>query len=94
VIRCRTAGEGEMVIEVEDQGIGIATGDLRDIFEEFVQVGKIQEGGTGLGLAISRRLVRLLDGRLEVESELGVGSTFRLILPSEAARLTVPQEQI
>ncbi len=93
VIRCKAVETGETVIEVEDRGIGIAPGDLRDIFEEFVQVGKIQEGGTGLGLAISRRLVRLLEGRLEVESELGVGSTFRLILPSESARLTVPQEQ-
>lgn len=91
-IRCAPMAAGEVAVEVEDQGIGIGGADLQDIFEEFVQVGKIQEGGTGLGLAISRRLAQLLDGRLEVESELGVGSVFRLILPLIAA-VPVSQEQ-
>jgi PAS domain S-box-containing protein len=92
-IRCRRLSESETAVEVEDQGIGIGEADLQEIFEEFVQVGKIQEGGTGLGLAISRRLARLLDGRLEVESEPGVGSVFRLILPSATPSIPVAQER-
>ncbi len=84
VVRCRTLVEEETWIEVEDRGIGIAATDLPHIFEDFVQVGT-QEGGTGLGLAISRRLSGLLRGRLEVESELGEGSTFRLVLPRSPA---------
>lgn len=82
LVRCRSAAEGETVVEVTDQGIGIAEADLPRIFEDFVQVGPPQEGGTGLGLAISRRLAGLLRGRLEVESQLGRGSTFRLVLPA------------
>lgn len=81
LVRCRTTGVGETAIEVVDQGIGIAEEDLPRVFEDFVQIGSQQEGGTGLGLAISRRLAELLGGRLEVESRLGEGSVFRLVLP-------------
>jgi PAS domain S-box-containing protein len=90
-IRCRRARSGEPIIEVIDCGIGIAEADLDHIFEDFVQLGLEREEGTGLGLAICRRLAELLGGRLEVESELGVGSTFRLVLPpgEEAHRASV-----
>ncbi|MBW3628326.1 MAG: PAS domain S-box protein [Gemmatimonadetes bacterium] len=81
VLRCRVVDE-EMVIEVQDQGIGIADDELTRIFDDFVQVGTLQHGGTGLGLAISKRLATLLHGRLEVESALGEGSLFRLVLPA------------
>ena len=77
--------EGEIAISVRDSGEGIAPGDLERVFEEFVQLGN-GRGGTGLGLPISRRIAELLGGRLEVESELGKGSAFRLVLP--ALRLT------
>ena len=74
--------EGGIVIEVRDEGEGIAAVDLEKIFDEFVQLGKTQlTEGTGLGLPISRRLAEMLHGTLEVESELGVGSVFRLTLP-------------
>jgi PAS domain S-box-containing protein len=82
VIRGRPSGSATVVIEVADEGIGIASEDLERIFDDFVQVGSPPETGTGLGLSISRRLATLLDGRLEVESVPGVGSTFRLTLPS------------
>jgi PAS domain S-box-containing protein len=77
---------GGIEIAVIDQGEGIAAEDLPRIFDEFVQLsaaGKAHHEGTGLGLPISKRLATLLHGRLEVTSQLGVGSTFRLVLPRE-----------
>jgi len=82
LIRCRTAAAERVEIEVADEGVGIDPADLERIFDDFVQVGSPPETGTGLGLSISRRLATLLDGHLEVESEPGVGSTFRLTLPA------------
>jgi PAS domain S-box-containing protein len=75
--------EGGIVIEVRDEGEGIAAADLEKIFDEFVQLGKTQlTEGTGLGLPISRRLAEMLQGSLDVESQVGVGSLFRLTLPA------------
>jgi signal transduction histidine kinase len=74
---------GWVELRVADTGPGIAPGDLELIFEEFEQV-KGTTGGTGLGLPIARRLARLLGGELEVESELGVGSTFTLRLAADS----------
>ena len=83
VVRSRATAEGGVVLEVEDQGEGIAAADMEKIFDEFVQLGKSQlTEGTGLGLPISRRLAEMLSGELQVESEPGVGSTFRLTLPA------------
>jgi PAS domain S-box-containing protein len=77
--------DGSLVLEVIDQGEGIAPTDREKIFDEFVQLGKTQlTEGTGLGLPISRRLAEMLQGTLEIESELGKGSTFRLTLPQTA----------
>ena len=75
-----------IVLQVIDTGIGIAPGDQERIFEEFEQVDPgtrtdSERRGTGLGLAISRRLARLLDGDLTVESALGTGSAFSVWLP-------------
>jgi signal transduction histidine kinase len=72
-------------VQVEDTGIGIAESDLRGVFQAFEQVDagrRRSRGGIGLGLTISRQLARLMGGDLTVRSELGVGSTFTLWLPS------------
>jgi len=74
------------VIEVEDTGIGIEPQDKERIFERFYRVDKARSrelGGTGLGLAIVRHIVMAHQGRIEVESRPGSGSTFRLIFPRE-----------
>ena len=75
-----------IALQVADSGIGIAAVDLERIFEEFEQVDSGSRGdsitrGTGLGLPISRRLARLLNGEISVQSEIGHGSTFTLWLP-------------
>jgi len=78
-------GQAIVVYEVSDTGMGIPADKLATIFEEFTQVdGSISRkfGGTGLGLAITHRLVELHNGRLTVQSELGVGSRFRVELPA------------
>ena len=80
---------GGVEVEVTDRGPGIATEDQEKIFDEFVQLSQPnQHQGTGLGLPISRRLAHLLDGSLEVTSEQGSGSTFRLVLPSAVSQDT------
>ena len=78
---------GSFVIAVKDTGPGIADEDQRKIFEEFQQVDNSstrQKGGTGLGLAISKRIVEMHGGKIEVESVLGEGSTFRIVIPVQA----------
>ncbi|HEY8899123.1 MAG TPA: sensor histidine kinase [Chthoniobacterales bacterium] len=70
-------------LEVSDTGCGIAPEDQSRIFDEFYRAKTPFEAtpGVGLGLAITRQLVALLRGRIEVESQVGKGSTFRVILP-------------
>ncbi|MBN2317878.1 MAG: PAS domain-containing protein [Acidobacteria bacterium] len=74
----------EIVISVSDSGIGIPKVEQERIFERFYRVDAArsrQSGGTGLGLAIVKHLVEAQGGRITVESEVGSGSTFRVILP-------------
>ena len=78
-----------VALQVTDTGMGIAAKDLGRIFEEFEQVnagprGDSMRRGTGLGLAISRRLSRLLDGDITVESSEGRGSVFTVWLPADS----------
>jgi signal transduction histidine kinase/CheY-like chemotaxis protein len=73
-----------ILFSVADTGIGIGASDQEVIFDEFTQVrNTLQRGvrGTGLGLPLCRRIATLLGGRIWVESELGVGSTFHFLLP-------------
>ncbi|WP_348343936.1 PAS domain S-box protein [Ignavibacterium sp.] len=75
---------GEIMIRVKDTGIGIPKDKLDIIFEEFRQA---SEGlarnfeGTGLGLSITKKFVQLLGGKIFVESQVGLGSTFTVVLP-------------
>jgi signal transduction histidine kinase len=76
----------DVLFSVKDTGIGIAQSDLQRLFRPFSQLDSgltRKHGGTGLGLYISHRFASLLRGRIEVESELGKGSTFTLVLPRE-----------
>ncbi|HEY8795430.1 MAG TPA: ATP-binding protein [Gemmatimonadaceae bacterium] len=77
--------DGRVDIMVRDTGIGIASADHDRVFDTFWQVEQKSTrkvGGTGLGLSVSRRLARLMNGELTVESRLGAGSTFTLRLPA------------
>jgi signal transduction histidine kinase len=74
----------QLWIAVVDTGLGITAENLPHVFERFWRADKSRSshsGGTGIGLAISRRLVELQNGKIEVESKFGVGSTFRFCLP-------------
>ncbi|UTW56055.1 ATP-binding protein [Kordiimonas sp. SCSIO 12610] len=75
---------GDLTISIKDTGVGIPAEEQSLIFERFYQVDGSsvrQHGGTGLGLAISSSIVSLLGGRIELESKVGVGSEFKVILP-------------
>jgi signal transduction histidine kinase len=79
--------DGWATVTVTDDGPGIAAADQRRIFQPFVQVAPFsrrRHQGAGLGLAIAGELVRLHGGRIEVESALGHGATFRVVLPLAA----------
>ena len=73
----------ELVISISDTGMGIPEEDLLRIFDRFYRVNRpgkeIQ--GTGLGLSIVKRIVMMHGGRIEVESEVNQGATFRVFLP-------------
>jgi signal transduction histidine kinase/CheY-like chemotaxis protein len=90
---CGPAGELLLTGAVQDTGCGIAPGDQQRVFEDFEQLDSSftrQHGGAGLGLAICRRMVEAMGGTLELESELGRGSTFRFRIPVEPAAPDIP----
>jgi two-component system, OmpR family, phosphate regulon sensor histidine kinase PhoR len=79
---------GDVLVEVIDSGEGIPKRELSRVFERFYRVDTARAratGGTGLGLAIVRHVVERHGGSVQVESELGLGSTFRLRIPQAAA---------
>ena len=81
-------GDTNLVIEVEDDGIGISKAALGKLFSPFVQADGSttrQFGGTGLGLSISKRLAELLGGSISLDTREGEGSTFRFNYPCELA---------
>jgi len=88
-IRLQAARRGsELVLSVTDNGLGISKDDLPRIFERFYRADKARSrelGGTGLGLAIVKHIAQLHGGRVEAESELGKGTTIRVVLPASGA---------
>ncbi len=95
--RCTSSEQSQLSIcfSVQDSGIGIAPEALDDVFKDFVQVDNSTTrrfGGTGLGLSISHKLTTLMNGRLWLESTLGVGTTFYCELPLESADAPVATE--
>jgi signal transduction histidine kinase len=75
-----------VIVEVTDTGIGIAPEDMPYLFERFYRgrsVGSSSIPGTGLGLALVKEIVEKHQGRIEVKSVLGEGSTFRIVLPTK-----------
>jgi two-component system phosphate regulon sensor histidine kinase PhoR len=85
-VRARHEGD-ELVVSVEDHGVGIPKSDQARIFERFYKVdrARVRGGGTGLGLSIARNVLQQHGGRIWVESEEGVGSTFSFALPIRVA---------
>ncbi|MEQ8787054.1 MAG: ATP-binding protein [Pirellulaceae bacterium] len=89
VVRCRRDEEGRLELTVEDTGVGIASEDREIIFEKFRQAPSVvgndrltrEYSGTGLGLSIVKESCKLLGGEVSFESELGKGSTFKVVLP-------------
>jgi signal transduction histidine kinase len=81
------AGAREVIVEVADDGPGLAAAHREKVFERFYRVDDARSratGGAGLGLAIARWAVELNGGRIELESDLGKGSTFRVHLPVDS----------
>ena len=72
------------VVTIADSGIGIAQSEIYKIFDRFYRVDKARSretGGTGLGLSIALTAVELHGGNIQVESEEGIGSRFKIIIP-------------
>lgn len=85
-------GANTAMVQISDTGIGIEGADLPHIFERFYRADKSRtraSGGTGLGLAITQEIIARHHGRIEVESEVGKGSTFKIFLPAKLEQRSI-----
>lgn len=82
VYACISCDENNLFIQVNDYGIGIPAADMETIFNSFTRASNTSHiDGTGLGLSIVKKAVELLHGKITVNSELGVGTQFKVTLP-------------
>jgi len=82
-LSCTDSNKDEIVIKVIDTGEGISNDNMNKLFEPFNRLGKQNTDieGTGIGLVISKKFIEMMGGSIQVESTLGQGSTFSIILP-------------
>lgn len=82
-IGCDQQGQDQLMISISDEGRGIAPDSLQKIFNPFERLGAGDTGieGVGIGLCITKRLIQAMGGRIEVESAVGKGTTFRIYFP-------------
>ena len=86
-----------LIIRVSDSGIGIGQDQLKSIFTSFTQAKSdttSKYGGTGLGLSITKKITNLMGGKISVESEVGVGTTFTVEIPVEKSDQSVEQPRV
>jgi signal transduction histidine kinase len=88
------AGRAFLRVSVKDNGIGMSEETIAHLFKPFAQADSVTNtkyGGTGLGLAITKSLIEAMGGNIEIESELGKGSTFTILVPRGAITTGQPQ---
>ena len=88
--------DGGVLFSLSDQGIGISVSDQKKVFDKFFRAEDFRtrsSSGTGLGLYITKKLAKLLDAKLGLESEVGKGSTFSIFVPSKKTLLENKNEE-
>ena len=78
---------GNVRIQISDQGVGIAKRDYTKLFQKFSRIPNplsVEVGGTGLGLYWADKVISMHDGKIDVDSTLGEGSVFTIVLPSNS----------
>ncbi len=89
-------GMCKLIISVKDTGRGIKEGDINKLFNKFERLGierNTTTEGTGLGLAITKKLVELMGGKINVQSEFGKGSLFVAVIPQKISRMSKPVDE-